>query len=653
MEERRYYLVEPLAFTGQHSAFTYHSDLVLSDGAIVEVPLARRKVIGVVKEQIRQPEFTTKPITRELEVPPVPAPLRQLAGWMAGYYACSRAAVWSALLPAGLGKKRRVAAAAGKPGSTLSDPALPASPLTSEQRHALTQIRSSKLSAHLVQGVTGSGKTRLYLELAAEALSAGRSVVVLVPEITLTPQTVAAFESAFGPRVLTSHSKLTEAKRGAIWLAAANAAAAGDPRVIIGPRSCLFMPAHSLGLIVIDECHETTYKQEQNPRYNALATAAKLANSCDARLVLGSATPGLGELFLARSGRLEHILLTQRVNEIPHSKAKILDLRDKEMFKKSKFITQPLLDAIGATIDAGRQTLLYLNRRGSASSQVCGDCGYVATCPHCDLPLTFHADLMRLICHHCNFRRVSEAVCPSCSGTNLRLIGVGTKRLEAEIEHLFPGARIARLDRDSATLAHIHSVLKDLRQGKLDIVMGTQMIAKGLDLPGLDTVGVINADTLLHLPDFSAAERTFQLLSQVSGRTGRGDRAGQVFIQTYTPDHPAIVAAATPDYTRFAATELESRRALSYPPYVYLLKLTVSAPSREEADAAATKFASVLRRTAGLEVAGPAPAFVEIQSQRYHWMLTVKCHRRPPLVQIANQLPGPNWTADLDPVNLL
>ena len=260
---------------------------------------------------------------------------------------------------------------------------------------------------------------------------------------------------------------------------------------------------------------------------------------------------------------------------------------------------------------------------------------------------------MRLICHHCNFRRANAAICPECHGANLRLLGGGTKRIEAEVIRLWPQARLARLDKDSATLPYIQAVFKQLRAGELDILIGTQMIAKGLDLPAIDTVGVVSADTMLHLPDFTASERTFQLLSQVSGRSGRGDRPGRVFIQTYTPAHPAIVAAATGAYAAFAAAELVERHQLVYPPYVYLLKLTIALPTQSAATAAAAKLAAELRRLPHLAVIGPAPAFLELGASKYHWQITVKSKHRPPLVDIAASLPSDAWTADLDPVNLL
>jgi primosomal protein N' (replication factor Y) (superfamily II helicase) len=649
-EDRHYYLVTPLAYTGAAEAFTYHAAGEVALGAVVAITIGRRRSLGVVTASVAaKPAFTTKAIDAVVEVPPVPAYLRELATWVAEYYASSASAVWSTFLPAGLTKSRREP----KIPTPRAAQGLPSAPLTDEQATTLAGIHSSAKTVQLVQGVTGSGKTRLYLELAVEALAAGRSAIVLVPEITLTPQIVGQFEAVFGEQVLTTHSKLTEAQRDLIWRAAAASAAAGQPRVVVGPRSSLFLPLHKPGLIVVDECHETSYKQEQHPRYQALAVAAKLGQITGARVVLGSATPGLPELFLAQAGRIEHHMMTRRTNNIVHSQAQVIDLRNKDTLKLSKFITQPLIDAVSASLAEGRQSLFYLNRRGSASSQVCGDCGHVTSCPNCLLPLTFHADLMRLICHHCNYRQASPAVCPACNSMDLKLLGGGTKRIEAEVERLWPEARLARLDRDSATLPHLKAVYQGLRDGSIDIIIGTQMIAKGLDLPAIDTVGVVSADTLLHVPDFSAAERTFQLLTQVSGRAGRGDRAGQVFIQTYTPEHPAIVAAATGAYSQFAAAELEHRRALHYPPFTYLLKLPVSGNTRAAAAAEAEALAGRIRATSDCHVMGPAPAFIETQAGTYRWVLTVRANRRAMLVRIARDLPGDHWAADLDPLNLL
>jgi primosomal protein N' (replication factor Y) len=649
MENRNFYLVAPLVYTGSSGAFTYHAQDELSQGQIVHITIGRRRVIGVVTDKTDKPSFKTKSISEIVDISPVPSDLIALAEWMSSYYAASPSSVWSTLLPAGITKSRRETV----PKRPLIANGPPKTELTEEQSNALKQVQTSAKKTALLQGVTGSGKTRIYMELASIAIAQNRSCIILVPEITLTPQIVGQFEEAFGSIVLASHSKLTESQRHKIWISAHAAHASSSPRIIIGPRSCLFMPAFNLGLIVIDESHESTYKQEQHPRYQAQTVAAKRAQLTDARLILGSATPGMQELFLAKMGKIEHVFLRKRANEIPHSQGIIIDLRNKELFKKSKFITQNLLDALAETLDSGRQSLLYLNRRGSASSQICSDCGYVSTCPNCHLPLTFHADLMRLICHHCNYRATSPAICPNCKSMQLRLLGGGTKRIEAEIVQLFPEAHIARLDRDSATIGHITSVFRDLRAGKIDIIVGTQMIAKGLDLPAIDTVGIVNADTMLHLPDYTAAERTYQLISQVSGRTGRGDRAGRVYIQTYTPDHPAIVSASTGEYDSFSTSELAERKALNYPPYVYLLKLTIAAPSREEAQTKGQELSRILQSKMGIAVIGPAPAFIESVSGKYHWILTVKCKHRAPLVRIAAALPSSLWTADLDPTNLL
>ncbi len=643
-----YYLVEPTSYTGRTTGFTYTGPKGLREGQLVVVPLGRKQQLGIIRRSITEkPDFETKSISKILELPPLPTYLVELGDWMSQYYASSPSSVWTAMLPTGITKKRRPTA----PKSLKSGNGLPNLVLTDEQRTTLEGIRQKPDGVTLIQGVTGSGKTRIYQELALEAIAANRSVVILVPEITLTPQIIGQFESVFGDIVLATHSKLTETARDTIWRNAITATTQKLARIAIGPRSSLFLPLHNIGLIIIDESHETTYKQEQNPRYDAITVARKLSSLTTARYILGSATPGLREVHLAKTGRIEQQKLLYKANKQSHTKAIILDLRIKELFKKSKFITQPLLDALTETLALGRQSLLYINRRGSASAQICSDCGYVSNCPDCRLPLTFHGDMLKLICHHCGYQATSPAVCPQCNGI-LRYIGGGTKRIEAELSSLFPDAKIARLDRDSATLEHLTAVYAGLNDGTIDMVIGTQMIAKGLDFPLLDTVGIVSADTMLYLPDFGASERTFDLLSQVSGRAGRGDRPGQVFIQTYTPDHPAIQAAANNDFWGFAERELEIRKELGYPPFVYLLKLTFSESSDEAARGRAMHLANQLRLVKGLDVSGPAPAFMAYSGGKYHWMVTIKALQRPPLVEIAKQLPD-SVTADLDPVNLL
>lgn len=650
--ERHYYLVAPLAYSGDgDGTYTYHAEFehgvkAWGLGQIVKITLGRRACLGVIIATKTKPEFATRQVTAALDIAPLPAYLVQLADWMSAYYGASPASVWTTILPAGLERKRRVKVARAK----LALPSQIDLPLTPAQAGVVTGISASPMTSQLLHGITGSGKTRVYLELALRAIAAGQSVIILVPEITLAPQLVAQFEATFGDIVITTHSRMTESQRHQAW---ASAATANGPRIVVGPRSSLFLPLSCLGLIVIDECHESTYKQDQNPRYMATLVAAKLAGIVGAKLVLGSATPGLVELHMARSGRLGYHRLTARAGGQPLPSTTIIDLRDKANLRSGRLLSEPLIAALAATLAEGRQSLLYLNRRGSASSQLCSDCGHVMMCPSCELPLTFHADLLKLVCHHCNYRQTPPAICPNCGLPALRYIGGGTKRIEAEAASLFPAARIARLDRDSADLAHIEAVHQGLHDGTIDILIGTQMIAKGLDIPAIDTVGVVSADTMLHLPDYRAAERTFDLIAQVSGRAGRGQHPGQVFVQTYTPAHPAIAAASRHDYDQFVASELLSRQEHVYPPYTYLVKLIGSGRSAEGARKLCQDLADSLRPLPGLSVLGPAPAFREKVGDDYRWQLLVKSLSRPRLVALAAGLPRAHWSVDLDPLDTL
>lgn len=649
MAKVNYILVAPLTYTGKAvEGFTYASDEALEPGRVVEIPLGRKKSLGVVIDAVAKPTFATKTVLRVLDTPPLPAHLAPLAQWVSQYYATSPASVWQAVLPRGVFKKRR----ASKPTGTKFKVKISDEPLTTEQCQAIDTVNSGKHAGYLIQGVTGSGKTRIYIELAKQSLAAGKSVIVLVPEIALTPQIVAHFEAAFGPVVISTHSRLTEAQRHKTW---EQALTSPEPRIVIGPRSNLFMPLQNIGLVVVDECHETSYKQEQNPRYWAPSVAGQLAKLTGAKLVMGSATPGLWEYYLAKEGRIGHIKLTERVSGRSMPVADIVDLRDKDLLRHSKWLSTPLIAALRSTLDARRQSLLFLNRRGSATSQVCGDCGEVNLCPRCQLPLTFHADQLKLVCHFCNYQTTPPATCPHCNSSGMVYLGGGTKRIETEVKRLLPSARIARLDKDSFTVEYLQEIYKGLTEGTIDILIGTQMIAKGLDLPMIDTVGVVSADTMLNFPDYSATERTFQLLLQVSGRAGRGDRSGQVIIQTHNPDHPAIVAAAAHDFELFANAELKHRQALSYPPFRYIMKLTGAYKDQKTAITKSQELVHTLATNyppPSTVIVGPAPALHELERGKCHWQIIVKAAKRSQLVALAATLPS-QWGCDLDPTNLL
>ncbi len=639
--QKKYYLVSPAGYGAtDRFEFTYESDQNLPIGLLVKIPLLRRTVWGVVTGTESKPSFKTKAVSIPETKWQLPAELIDLAHWLFEYYLASPAAVWQTILPANLDKP---------PQSTRTKQDFPKinwpdQPESQGQIKALAAAKKEP-GPFLLHGVTGSGKTHIYIQLAKDAIEAGKSAIILVPEIALTPQIIARFHEVFGDKVISRHSRMTPAQKFLNWQEILNDK---RPRVIIGPRSALFLPVKNLGLIAIDECHETTYKSEQAPRYQTDAVAAKLAKLHGAKLILGSATPSVNQMFLAAQGRLKLLEMKSRAGGQSLPIGQIIDLRQR---KSGQLISSELKEALTETLEANRQSLLFINRRGSATTHICGSCGYVSLCPSCQLPLTFHADRLRLVCHHCNYVSPPPPKCPECGETKFKFLGGGTQRVEAEVKSLFPTAKIARLDKDTATPKFINQTHADLHAGKIDILIGTQMIAKGLNLPLVDTVGIVLADSLLYLPDFTAAERTFQLISQVSGRTGRANEPGKVIIQTYSPDHPAIIAAAKGNFDEFSKAELAQRHLLKYPPYSYLLKLELSAKSAEKAEAESKKIAEAIK-TAGITILGPAPAYHEQSAGKYNWQLIAKSPFRHILIEAAKKVPTA-WTVDPDPINLL
>jgi len=638
-----YYLVGTTKPSGGNGLTYQHSDK-LAIGQLVEISVRGRKQPGIILGETKQPSFTTKPVDRVLDLPPLPGRLVELGQWITDYYVAEPSSVWQTLLPAGALKSRRTRSAAAASKATQ-----PAAKLSDDQVAAIKAIELSPLTTILLRGVTGSGKTEVYQELVRRQLAAGRSSIILVPEISLTPQTEARFRAQFGDQVIITHSRLTEAARWAIWQKALTNI---EPLVAIGPRSALFMPLAKLGLIVVDESHETSYKQEQSPRFEATIVAAKLAHLSDSKLILGSATPGLREAYLAGRKVIEKVELKEQFNQIKAARPIIVNLKDSEEFRANPILSRTLLQHLDETYRRGRSSLLFLNRRGSASSQLCTNCQHVTLCPNCQLPLVLHADSARMICHICNYQTTPSAVCPNCNHASLRFLGIGTKRIESELAQIFPKARIARFDKDSLASDGVEALYQLLVDHQVDFLVGTQMIAKGLDLPQMETIGVVLADTSLYLPDFTATERTYDLLTQVSGRAGRGEHPGRTIIQTYSPNHPVIQALSQGDYWDFAEAELAERQLLHYPPFSYLLKLSYSHKIEQTAEKAALALAKQLAETPGMAVVGPAPAFRRYAGGSSHWQIIIKSSHRGRLQQVAATLPG-GWTSDLDPVNLL
>ncbi|HZQ36051.1 MAG TPA: primosomal protein N' [Dehalococcoidia bacterium] len=517
--------------------------------------------------------------------------------------------------------------------------------------------------AFLLHGVTGSGKTEVYLAALEIARAHGRQGIVLVPEIALTPQTERRFAERFPGRVAVAHGRLSRARRRALWFAAR----AGEVDVVVGARSALFVPVPHPGLIVLDEEHEPSYKQsDPAPRYHAREAAAELARLTGAVLLLGSATPDLASYRRAQTQELGLLRLPQRVAPradgtpelVPPPALQVVDMARELREGNANVLSRALDAALAETLAAGEQALLFLNRRGSASLLLCRDCGYAPRCPRCSVSYALHAAAGKLLCHHCRHSRGVPPRCPKCKGTRFRPVGIGTQRLEELVRERFPAARVLRWDGDTASTATKHAELAAAVAARaVDIVVGTQIIAKGHDFGGVTLVGVVSADLSLNIPDFRAAERTFQLLVQVAGRAGRRDRPGRVFVQTYAPGHYAIRAAAEQDYAAFYAREAAFRRQLSYPPFGALTRLIHANRDEAAAEHSAERYAAKLRTERqrlglpGPEIVGPAPCYLSKLAGRYRWQILLRGGAGREL--LAAVPPPTGWSVDVEPVDVL
>jgi primosomal protein N' (replication factor Y) len=568
----------------------------------------------------------------------------------------------------------------------------------SQIKHELSLPRARAKPPFLLHGITGSGKTEMYLRAVDEVLKQGRQAIVLVPEIALTPQTIRRFAVRFPDRLAVWHSELSLNERYDTW----RRVQLGQVDIVVGARSALFLPLAKLGLIVLDEEHDHSYKQSESgqhdvpvrqPLYHARDAAIELARLTNATVILGSATPSLESWTRAQRGEYTLLTLPRRIlshaQQIHDQQARfhieatkyqpagadearyttlppvdIVDMRAELKSGNTHIFSRRLQSALADVIQRGEQAILFMNRRGASTFVMCRDCGHVILCPRCDSPLTYHEPLEptpvtpALMCHTCNYREVQPKHCPACGSTRIRYFGTGTQKIEGELIDLFPSARTLRWDRDTTTSKGAHEIiLQRFSQHEADVLVGTQMIAKGLDLPLVTLVGVISADTSLHLPDFRASERTFQLLTQVAGRAGRGLLGGRAIIQTYTPDNYAIETASRHDYESFAKRELEFRRATAYPPYIRIARLLVWDKNldraRQQAEKVADQLSAMLKaRDLGRDVMlGPAPCFFSRVRDDYRWHIALR-HADPASIVRELHL-GVQWRVDIDPVNML
>lgn len=502
-------------------------------------------------------------------------------------------------------------------------------PLKEEQQRAFTAISAAldrrRPEKILLHGVTASGKTEIYLQAIARTLAQGRRALVLFPEISLTPQMIELFSGRFPGRVAVLHSRLTVRERAEQW----QRIRLGAAPIVLGARSAVFAPLEKIGLIVIDEEHETSYKQEEAPRYHAREVAWWRARFHDALLLLGSATPSLESYYEAEQGRSQLLEMNVRVTPSDLPAVEVVDMREEMRQGHRHIFSRALQDGLAEILERGEQALLFLNRRGFAGFILCRECGYVVRCPHCAVSLTLHLDRQRMLCHYCSHEAAVPQSCPHCGGDKIRHFSAGTQRVEKEVGKLYPQASLVRMDSDTTSSRGAHQRLyRRFREGAADILIGTQMIAKGFDFPRVTLVGVVTADTALNLPDFRAAERTFQLLTQVSGRSGRGSGGGRVIVQSYHPTHYSVQRAAGHDYRSFYADELEMRRALLYPPFTDLVRFLLSGADEKALWQAAGELRLLLEERRGeAELLGPARAPLYRLKTAYRIQLILKGER--------------------------
>lgn len=634
-------------------SFSYRSSAPLETGLRVIAPFHGRSLSGFVVGVSEVPppgQYEIKAVTRVLDdVPLFDEAYLALARWVSSMYFASLGETLSAMIP---GARRE----AEVPGLALDQEEITPEPLalSDEQNLAVESILGRPGGITYIFGITGSGKTEVFLRAAAGTLAEGREVLYLVPEIALTGQVTDAIRSRFGARAAVLHSRLTPSQRLAEWRRILR----GEISLVVGARSAVFAPLRNLGLVILDEEHEGSYKSGASPRYHARQVAMRRCSTAKARLVMGSATPSVEAYHLMRTGEIREIRLTKRLSGGTLPLVEVVDLSGGE-----GVFSRRLAGEILATARAGRQTILFLNRRGFSHFFHCNSCGYEMKCRNCSVGLTYHKKRGRMVCHYCGFHTRPVEVCPECGSLDVGFFGFGTEKIEEETSRLFPELRIARLDTDAVRgKGSLEKTLAEFREGRIDILLGTQMVAKGLNFRGVSLVGIVLADTGMHLPDFRAAERTFALIVQVSGRAGRFSPDGKVVVQTFMPNSEAVRLAAAGNLEEFYRRELEVRKALNFPPFSRLFRLVFRGKKAEDVAAAAGACAGILAPAlaGSAELLGPSecPLAVIAGNHRHQLLIRTGSFGRAHAILggfLRNMKPaaGVYVEADVDPVALL
>ncbi len=650
LRDRYYYEVSvSLPATWKKNLYTYSSNELLEIGAIIKVPFGSSEKLGLVVKEVSKPDFKTKPLSSSLELN-LPKVSVEFMDWLNSYYPGTPGVATQLFLPSILNTMSPL-----KPEkkSTTGIEKQEPPELTKIQKLAYDQLTAADSpNTQILHGITGSGKTRVYCELASKYLSEGKNVLLLYPEISLTSQVEQTVEGFFGKEnlhIYHSRRKPTEQKR--TWKAIYRATGG---QITIGPRSALFLPHQNLGLIIVDEAHDSAYKQDSGIRYNGLVVAGALSKLHGSKLILGSATPPVQETqqIVSKGGSIVCMHELAKPSEYAEKTFEVVNMKDEKNRSSNHLLSKKLIESIKQSLSDKKQSLLFLNRRGTARLVMCENCGWHGECPNCDMPLTHHHDSFNLQCHVCGFKKPAISVCPDCSHS-LSLKNLGTKAIEQELKTLFPEARVARFDSDNKKADSFSENFETVKAGNIDIVLGTQLITKGLDLPNLETVGILQSDSALLLPDYSSEERAFQQLAQVSGRVGRGHGKGKVVVQTYQPDSFIFKYIQNEDWHGFYNQELEKRSRSKYPPFTYTVKLWTGKSSIEKAEETANKLASSLQKSnKGLRILGPAPGFYGKSGGVYVWQIIVMSASRNSLTEIAKSLPD-DFMYDLDPISLI
>jgi len=634
-------------------------------GCRVIAPFRRRERVGIIFNIIEDDSQDTIRIDdREVRIreikgviddePIVPSNILRLITWVSNYYISSPGIVLKYAVPSGFfsgmkSGKTRITYEASHRGDMVER-------LTPHQEGALRIINSRAKGVFLLHGVTGSGKTEVYIR-AIKSLPEEKVAIVLVPEIAITSQIIDRFMGQFNKGVVFYHSGLSSGERMRIW----EMILKEEVKVVIGVRSAVFAPVRDLGMIIVDEEHEASYKQFEGLRYSARDVALVRAEMEGARIILGSATPSMETFHAAKSGRFIYICLPERVDNRPMPEVEIIDMTRES--KKTFSLSERLLEVVRQNTARGRQSILLINRRGYAPFMICSDCGYTYKCPSCSITMIFHRDTNKLHCHYCNGRLNPATRCPQCKGTKVKYLGTGTQRVEEELHRLIPELSLIRMDRDTTRKKFSHyRILRQMEDGKTDILLGTQMVAKGHDLPDVTLSAIVYGDVILNLPDFRSAERAFQLFTQLAGRSGRGELAGRAFIQTYEPEHYVFEFVRKHDYEGFYKRERELRRELGYPPYGKMIRIVLRFKDRSIIEPTIKFIRRNIKRVSSreIDILGPSPAPVEKIRNRWRWHMIIKGREMKRMRYIAQRIltllqgrKDPDVEIDVDPVSML